>query len=165
MGGAPISGVPSNTDWGTQQPTKVSDVFQLRSVDISTNMLAGPSTPANFIQQKYVAVFPDDSPYAIWMKQTGQPLLVGGVPLVGTNVPPPSYTSHSRDSVIYANSVLAAANAFLTEQSAALTQDQKNSVTAKIQALQDLLNNAGSSDEAVKTAANTLLNEVNALKG
>jgi penicillin-binding protein 1A len=165
MGGAPVGSVPSNTDWGTQQPTRVSDVFQLRSVDIATNTLAGPSTPADRIQQMYVAVFPDDSPYAIWMQQSGQALTLGGVPLVGTNVPPPSYTDHSRDSVVYANSVLAAANAFLTEQSAALSQDQINSVTAKIQALQTLLGSAGSSDEAIKTAANTLLNEVNSLKG
>ncbi len=163
MGGAPVDGVPSNTDWGTQQPSRVSDVFQLRSVDIATNTLATASTPVGRIQQMYVAIFPDDSPYAIWMQQSGQTLSLGGVPLVGANTAA-STSTVSRDSVVYANSVIAAANAFLTEQSAALTQDQQISISTQIQALQSLIN-GGSSDEAIKTAANALLNEVNSLKG
>lgn len=164
MGGAPVEGSPSNSDWGTEQPTKVNSVFQLQNVDTSTNMLAGPYCPANLVQQRYVAVFPDDSPYAIWMKSTGQSLNLGGVPLVNSLQTCTLHTQHRRDSVTYANSVLAAAGAFLSENSARLTQDQINDLSATIQTVQNVLNRADSSDAAIVQSANILLNKVNALK-
>jgi penicillin-binding protein 1A len=161
MGGAPVEGVPANSDWGTEQPTKVNSVFQLQNVDTSTNMLAGPYCPPDVVQQRYVAVFPDDSPYAIWMKSSGQTLNLGGVPLVNSLQTCTLHTQHRRDSVTYANSVLAAAGAFLSENSALLTQDQINDLTATIQTVQNVLNRPDSSDEAIITSANILLGKVN----
>jgi len=166
MGGAPVEGVPTNSDWGTEQPTKVNSVFQLQNVDTSTNMLAGPYCPASVVRQQYVAIFPDDSPYSIWLKTTGlgQTLNLGGVPLVNSTQTCTVHSTHYRDSINYANSVVIAANAFLTENSSLLTQDQINDLTATIQTVQNVINLPNSSDEAIVTSANILNNKLNALR-
>jgi penicillin-binding protein 1A len=151
MGGAPVDGIPSNTDWGTQQPTRVSDVYQL----------AGPTTPVNSTQT-YVPVFPTDSPYAIWMASTGQPLVVNGVTILNGNQATGS-SQNSRDSINYANSVVSAVNAFLTQNAAIIPADQANALRASLQNLQTLINSGTASDEAIITAANSLKKDMDAL--
>ena len=165
-GGAPVSNIPTNTDWGLNgtQPTKANDIFQQQSICSVSGQLAGSNCPAGAIVPGYVAVFPDDNPYAIWMKANPANVLsLGGVPIVGGNQTCSVHGQVYRDSINYANSVVVAANATLANYAGRLSQDQINDIVGTIQTVQSVINRPDSSDEAIVTSANILKGKIDAI--
>ena len=155
MGGAPVANIPSNTDWflnGTQ-PTKVNNIFQSANICTVSGQLAGPNCPS--VVPGYIAQFPDDNPYAIWMK-SGNILNLGGMTIASAAQTCTVHGQSYRDSINYANSVISAANATLAQFAGRLSQDQLSQLTSNIQIVQSVVARADSSDEAIVTSANIL---------
>jgi penicillin-binding protein 1A len=163
MGGAPVANIPNNTDYflnGTQ-PTKVSDIFQSANICAVSGQLAGPNCPS--VIAGYVANFPDDNPYAIWMK-AGHALNLGGMTIAGSGQTCTVHGQNYRDSINYANSVIAAANDVLNQYQGKLTQDQRSELTSTMQTVQSVINRPDSSDEAINTSANILMGLIDSIR-
>jgi hypothetical protein len=127
-------------------------------------MLAGPYCPPSVVQSEFVAEFPADNPYAVWLKSSPTGLSSSGVHIVDPNVICTVHTAQYRDSVTYAQSVVIAANALLTQYAGLLPQATVNDISSTIQVLQAAMNDPNSSDETINTPANILLGKVNAAR-
>ena len=156
MGGQAIDGVPANSDLfavGTV-PTTPSEIFKQEAVDTSTNMLAGPNCPPGSVQTKWVAEFPDDNPYKIWLKQSPANVLSLGAASMVNPIVCTVHTSGYAGNYSYALSIVSYANTLLQQYDARLTQAQKDNVNTLLATLQSVISNPLSTDEALATSAN-----------